>query len=511
MIKSKYIRNSAALTLVLATVSNVSAAEDLDKLLNKSSLKNFEPIQIKRQALDLSDAFQVQIYGEIRERGVSNKEILAGFDLLFANKYKDSFRVLDQYRAEPYVKAALIYLSYKLDYKFLAVNLWIDQLANPSFLDKQTTIALDQVMGENASKWLLKAGVLLTPEQKEVLASSGAKNIKFNDSLRALAYLRTGDQTKEAISYLEATDPLRLKLAESLVLDFAKKGELANAAKVLKGVFEPGLEHSNNIENISFYYLNLARLLYQAEAFDASKEYYKLIPDESKHYLTAQVEKMWIDMQQKDFSSVKGQVKTLELKIFENHFLPDRHLLNSMAQLQTCQFEQTKKSFDQFLNENRLHAQEIESQLKANSPKLLDKKTLPIVLLERGEKEINFELGQLKESGHYAQRLEAGLASISAAKITEAKRQWTNRKLILEKAIYRMRFVKVEYLSTMRRLQSKLALMRKKHQEDSISTKNAAPTVNNAVVFPFDGQFFADELFSLRAQIKNLCLKEKNK
>ncbi len=107
MIKSKYIRNSAALTLVLATVSNVSAAEDLDKLLNKSSLKNFEPIQIKRQALDLSDAFQVQIYGEIRERGVSNKEILAGFDLLFANKYKDSFRVLDQYRAEPYVKAAL--------------------------------------------------------------------------------------------------------------------------------------------------------------------------------------------------------------------------------------------------------------------------------------------------------------------------------------------------------------------------------------------------------------------
>lgn len=511
MIKSQSCRNSAVLAIMLATVSSLNAAEDLDKLLNKSSLKNFEPIQIKRQALDLSDSFQVQIYGEIRERGISNKDILAGFDLLFANKYKESFDVLDKYRTEPYIKAALIYLSYRLDYKYLAVNLWIDQLADPSFLDKQTTIALDQVMGENASRWLLKAGIILNTDQKEVLKSSGAKNIKFNDSLRALAYMRTADQTKEAISYLEATDPLRLKLAESLVLDFAKKGELANAAKVLKGVFEPGLEHSNNIEDISFYYLNLARLLYQAQAFDASMEYYKLIPDESKHYLTAQVEKMWINMQKRDFSSVKGQVKTLGLKIFENHFLPDRHLLNSMAQLQTCQFEQTKKSFDQFLYENRSHAKEIESQLKSQLPRLLDTKVLPIVLLERGEKEIKIELSKLTEKEHYVERLNANLDFISNAKIAEAKRQWSNRKKILEKAIYRMRFVKVEYLSTMRRLQSRLALMRKKHQEDSISTQNAAPVVNNAVVFPFDGQFFADELFSLRAQIKNLCLKEKNK
>ena len=84
--------------------------------------------------------------------------------------------------------------------------------------------------------------------------------------------------------------------------------------------------------------------------------------------------------------------------------------------------------------------------------------------------------------------------------------QWSNRKKLLEQSIRNMRFVKIEYLSTMRRLKSKLALLNNK---DSISTQLAARSKTDQIKFPYDGVVFGDELFNYSSDIKNLCLKGK--
>lgn len=485
-----------------------TASQDLDKLLKSSEVKDFAPIKIKRKALNLSDPFQVQIYGELRERGIKDKEILGAFDLLFEDQFEPAYKTLLKYSNEDYIRSSLIYLSFKLDLSQTMIEMWIEEIKDPKFLDRQTTVALDQVVGIKASSWLLKRGVYLTPEQIEIVRSSGAKNINFNDSLRAISYLGSADAATKAIGYLEVDDPLRLSLAESLVLSFAKKGELANAAKVLKGVYEPGLAKSDNIEEVSYYYLNLARLLYQARAFDASKEYYALIPDRSQHFLTAQVESLWIALQKRDFETVKGQAKTLEHKVFKKHFLPDRHLISSIAHLQTCQFEQVNKSFKAFLDENRAHALKIQSELKASTPHIVDQHHRVVKLLMRAEKTLRSEINRYGKLNLATSDLERKFSQVREAQANLARRQWQNRKRVMENAIQKMRFVKIEYLSTMRRLKSKLALVKEK-MADQISTKASAPSVSNAVVFPFDGQFFSDELFSLTAQIKNLCLREK--
>lgn len=500
------------LVISLFSVSIVKAEQEqkgeLDNLLKRSDMKDFAPIKIKRKALDLSDPFQVQIYGELRERGIKDKEILDAYDLLFENKFEAAYKNLIKFSSKDYVRSSLIYLAYKIDLSQTMIDMWIEELKNPGFLDKQTTVALDQVVGVKASNWLLKKGVFLTTEQIKILRESGAKNINFNDSLRAVSYLRTAQDATEAIGYLEVDDPLRLSLAESLVLSFARKGELANAAKVLKGVYEPGLAKSDDIEEVSYYYLNLARLLYQAKAYDASQEYYALIPSVSRHYLTAQVETLWISLQKREFERVKGQAKTLEHKIFKKHFLPDRHLISSIAHLQTCQFDQVNNSFIEFLDENRAHALKIQTELKQPTPHLIDQHHRTVKLLLTAEKTLRSEINKYGELNLVTADLERKFSQVREAQAAEARRQWQNRKRVMEIAIQKMRFVKIEYLSTMRRLKSKLALIRDK-MADQVSTKASAPSVSNAVVFPFDGQFFSDELFSLTAQIKDLCLKEK--
>lgn len=483
-------------------------AEDLDKLIKSSSVKDFEPIKLKRTTLNLDDPFLVQIYGTLREKGIKDKGLMATYDALFNKDYQKVLQGLAFYSSENYINATKVYVLYRLGLAQSAVNMWIDLTKDSHFLNSQLAIALDQVIGKEASEWMVKKGIVLTERQVDHLRSFGNQNIRFQDSLRALAFLRSGEKSLKIIPYLEVNDPLRLELAKSVILAYARKGELSNAAKVLKGVFEPVLSKSDDTEAISDYYLMLARLLYQAKAFDAAWEYYQVIPDESRNFMTAQVESMWISMRQENFARIKGHAKTLELDIFRTEFLPERHLVSAMAHLKTCQFEKVNHSFENFLIENKNHAKVITENMEKDVPKIINEENFVFNRLQTGQKRIPLELGKLGDlEGYRKTRLKDQIALIDKRIVEESKRQWRNRKKILEAAIQRMRFVKVEYLSSMRRLKDKLALMQK--NSDKVSIKNSGIKKSERIVFPFDGVFFADELFHVTSAVTNLCLKEK--
>jgi tetratricopeptide (TPR) repeat protein len=479
----------------------------LDQLIGGAKNKNFEPIKIKRTTLNLDDPFLVQVYGQLREKGIKDKEILGVYDALFAKDYQSVLAGLDFHSHKEFINATKVYVLYRLGHAQSAVNLWIDLSKRPGFLDSQLAVALDQVVGQDASNWLIKKGIVLTKRQKLHLQKLGDYNLQFHYSLQGLAFLRAGDQGLKIIPFLEKKDPLRLELAKSLILFYARKGELSSAAKVLKGVFEPVLIESNDTEDISEYYLMLGRLLYQAKAFDAAWEYYQLIPDESRHYMTAQVESMWISIREQDFGRIKGHAKTLELDIFQKEFLPERHLVTAMAHLKTCQFEKVNHSFQYFLRENKRHARDITKQLGSDAPIVLDKKNFYMRGIQVAQKRLPLEFGKLKGyKGYQLGKLQDQIELVKKQRKQEARRQWRNRELILEQAIQRMRFVKVEYLSSMRRLKDKLARLQK--NSDQVSTKSSSLKQPGNIVFPFDGMFFSDELFHVTSAVTNLCLKD---
>ena len=88
----------------------------------------------------------------------------------------------------------------------------------------------------------------------------------------------------------------------------------------------------------------------------------------------------------------------------------------------------------------------------------------------------------------------------------EIERDRKNRKALVQNALRNMRFVKIEFLSTMRRLKEKLALIK---GEDRVSTLTSAIDKTDKLEFPYDGVLFGDELFNMRSKIKSLCLKER--
>lgn len=484
--------------LTLIVVQSAIAAEGIKKLIGDDQVNNFAPIKIKRAVLNLDDPFLVQAYGTLRELGIKDQKILEAFDLVFAKKYQDALTVFESLTDQSaLIEATKLYLIWKNKLSQTFINRWV-KLANSGFLNSRLGVALDEVVGSKFSQWMIKQGVFLSRSQQEKLFNLGLVKSRVNYSLQAMIRLRKRSDTLKVIPYLEAGDQLRLRLAESLILDYAKQGKLSDAAKVLKGVFEPVLSQAGSVEDISFYYLNLARLLYQARAFDAAWEYYQLIPDESKHYMKAQTESLWISMQKKDFAKVKGQAKTLEMEIFANQFYPERHLVTAMAHLQTCQFSKVEQTFKRFVKDNQAQAKVITKNLASPQPEFVDASNFYVTNLKKAQKNIEHEL---------ALGLDQGLLVSQRTELTDAlnwekHRQWANRKQLLETAIYRMRFVKVEYLSTMRRLKDKLVA---KKSEDKVKLISSSLQKKDRVIFPFDGTFFADELFQITSAVENLC------
>jgi hypothetical protein len=255
----------------------------------------------------------------------------------------------------------------------------------------------------------------------------------------------------------------------------------------------------------------LARLLYQAKAYDAANDYYSLIPDESKKYLEANVESLWLSMRSDDLPTLKGQIKSFEFSQFKDVFLPEVFLVSSMANLQTCQFDAVKDAFTQFVQVNSKMAKEISSELNKAEPRIIKlnfhtKHLLRSLALTQKELIKISSRADAANWLHETKQLSTQLAEFKVRRNSEATRQWKNRMTLLEHSIKNMRFVKVEYLSAMRRLKNRLALLK---TEDHISTRQAARSKTDQVKFPYDGIVFGDELFNFSSEIKNLCLQGK--
>ncbi len=500
------------LLLLLVTLS--SFANDGTNLLLKSKGEDVDLTskltQVKQLSLD--DAFKVQLFGKWKASGAMDPKVNDWVNLVLGGDFKASLEAmpgiigLAPQRFRSTIETTKLYLFSKLNLQTLFVSNWLKATKDPSFLNSEVGLALDFVVSGDLTKNLMTSGVFFSENEKALLKNIETRQSKINYILQGFSSLRSGKDALQWISKLDVNNPLRLMIANTALIDYAKDGSLKASARLIKEVVEPIIEKSNDTERISHYYLNLARLLYQAKAYEAARGYYSSIPESSRYFLTASTELIWVNLRLKDFPSVKGTLATLKLSLFEDTFNPEIYLVSSIANLQTCQFTEVRDNFKVFLSANKKWAKLIDSELKKENATIIENDffTDNLSRFMTSAKADALTLKNLSNNfwNVNLSSLEKDVKLAESSLETESKRRWKNRETILSEAIYKMRFVKIEFISQMRDFSLKLS----KSYEDKVSTYAAANARDNQIRFKADHVIWSDELFNTTAQVENLCM-----
>ena len=487
--------------------SSYAAATDLLLKQEGSDIDLASTVVVQKQ-LKLDNPFLIQLYGSYRTLGVLTKNEDAWFNLVFEKEHAKALSYLKNIKNPRLVQVrngVELYLLHEIGFFQNFLARFIDISSQTPFMKTEMGIALDQMIGKETSSLLVNYGFTFSQKQEVALEKMKDLSSHINNSLQAFKALRDGKGALPWISKLSAFDILRIRLAQSALLEFARDGKLAASAKLIKEVIEPYVEQSTEREEVALYYITLARLLYQAGALAESKQYYYSIPESSQYFLTARSEALWILLKEKDYSRAKGEVASLNLSMFDERFYPEIYLVSSMANVLMCQFTDAKNAFNQFVSVNQQWRKKIEKELASKEPKIarldrtIDNLERLLISLEE-EKSLMSSTVDLVDYRSYLDKVNT---SALVNRESEIRRQWENRKRLLVDTVYKMGFVKVEFIGRMRELK----LARRDQFVDHVSTYQAGVAKTNEIRFPDDGMPWGDDLFHMSVDVVNQCIK----
>ncbi|RPJ73249.1 MAG: hypothetical protein EHM20_12545, partial [Alphaproteobacteria bacterium] len=442
----------------LALISSISVMADTSSLLNQagSDIDFSSQIQVQKQ-LKLDNPFVIQLFSAWKVMGPVDMAASQWIELILDKQHDKALSLLSTINSKDNSKLAAIknaselYLHYQTGNIQTFLSQWIELASSTNFLQTEFGIALDQIIGSKSTQLLMENGFYITADISQKLKKIESTPSKLNYSLQAMNALRTRENAVGWIGKLEESDPLRMPLAQTALLHYARAGKIGASGKIIKEVVEPILNKSNDEEEISLYFMTLGRLLYQAGALSESKKYYDLIPESSSYFLKAKTEALWAHLREKDYAKTKGELATLELNIFNDKFYPEAYVVSAMANVMLCQFNESRAAINRFIEVNKQWAREIEKNL-------VDPKAQPITKnffianLERAKSSI------LKEKSIDENKKKDLVAALDESIKREINSQWNNRKTILETALYKMKFVKIELISRMRAVEMNMKI-----------------------------------------------------
>lgn len=379
--------------------------------------------------------------------------------------------------------------------------------------------------------WVREKLPLLSERQKQWLRQQPLNEefIKTNPflvTLRAYSMLRTGRKALSVLEALPEGHAFAVPLAETVSLDMIRSGEVPAAAKILRTYLEPALAEAKNPEKLALHYLNVARLLFQSGEMDGAQSFYEKIPAGSQYYLDAREELSWVLLRKGDVVLVRGQLQSLSSKIYSGRFQPEVPVVRSVSNLKLCYYDKVQADLEDFNKTYAGWAKKIDealrqtetprpdaddyTQLAETRLKLLENERARVQ--ELGQESIKAVLPAIGIQKHWVELDRQLLKAVESAKqdrSIEYKRQWKAQQLALTEAIRKMRFVRIEFLSQIRRLALQSDMKSNQtaaagSQDDSSPKEKIAPTAGDQV-FPFDGVIWPDEFFTLRSAAANRC------
>lgn len=494
------MKKIVASLLIFSSIQSMASTGTLQGL-EGNDLEITNKIQTQKQ-LNLDNPFVIQLFSAWKVLGPLEMSSNDWVSLILDKQHEKALGLMSSIK-EPKLQAikqaSELYLLYQTGHFQSFLNAWINVASSSNFLQTELGLALDQIVGNKSTQLILDNGFYISPDISLKLSKIESVPSKLNYSLQALKALRTRENAVAWIGKLDANDPLRMPLAQTALLHFARVGKLGASGKIIKDIVEPTLSKSSNEEELSLYFMTLGRLLYQAGALAESKKYFDLIPESSSYFLKAKTESLWAHIKDKDYSRTKGELATLELKVFNDKFYPEAYLVSAMANVMLCQFNESRAAMNRFIEVNKVWAKEIDKNIQDPNAKPIAT-NLFITNLEKAKASL------LKEKASpYSLPVDDLVVAIDAAIRSEINSQWQNRKTMLLSALYKMKFVKIELISRMRAVEMNMKIA----GSDEVSTQNAAPARKNQMSFPKDGALWGDELFQMSASVINKCVSGK--
>jgi tetratricopeptide (TPR) repeat protein len=422
------------------------------------------------------------------------------------------------------IKAAFLYSVYRLDLPQMFMNEWLTAMENDEFAASRAAAALDEGLAANSAfdAWLLSHKVILSSGQEAVVKRIGSSRHPIWLSLNAFVFQRRGILAEEFLPKLAINSPFRPKLSMTVALAYAKKGDLGDAAKILKLYYEPWVNQSKDAKAVSSYTLQIARLLYQVGSVDGAIQYYSKIPKGSPDYITAREELAWSWLRQGNTTELRGNLKTLTSASMKDQFIPESFLVKAVSDLKLCFYQDVEKDFSQFLTQHMPWAKKIEAALQApdsSEPRIVDEYSRYAMdavkareteltalqgLAARSESAALPAVGPQKQWTQAITALTMNLEHAKKLRSEEFRREWKSDKSVLVEAIRKMQFVKVELLS-------QVGESTKLTEKNDLSPAKMAEgkekiTASGDQNFPFDGVVWPDELFKLRSVNQGQCI-----
>ncbi len=303
--------------------------------------------------------------------------------------------------------------------------------------------------------------------------------------------------------------------------------------------------------------LGLARIHYEAKNFRGALRYYQVMVERrsSKRWLDSMFEMAWAYLKLGLYSHTLGIIHTLDSPYFRDKYYPEVGILRAMSFFESCRYKDVKQIVDKYLQRYRPLMQQLSNFLKryptpaklygaireinqqedatdfvetddseklfnkilnmAFKDKLLLQMFQSIKLVEEESSKLQ-EFGTLWTQSPLASELRRLLAKFRTQKVIEAGNRARKRLLFvlqeLQINIGRALRIKFETLSAEKELLRKAAAQQgtfKMRVKKEPKKKLFTVAVNDDFVFwPFQGEYWVDELGYYRYRIKNECPEE---
>ncbi len=167
-------------------------------------------------------------------------------------------------------------------------------------------------------------------------------------------FFHEGSEWGTAVAFLDAVTPRSR--------DFAKAQYLKGFMEVQNDLYKSAVqsfqrsiiateENESNPAVRDLAFLALARIAYRVGDYDAAIYYYRKIPEGSYKQATAFYESSWVYFLKGDYQRALGTFHTLESPYFDHYFYPEMWILEATAYLNLCHFDRTDLALRRFEKE----------------------------------------------------------------------------------------------------------------------------------------------------------------
>ncbi len=283
------------------------------------------------------------------------------------------------------------------------------------------------------------------------------------------------------------------------------------AIKILGEILDSNIKQSDVINNAR---QSLARILFEQKKYKEAYKMYETIDSPIEKQATVFLEEAWVQYYLKNYRRAMGLLYALEAPAFYRYFNPEKYVLKALMYTNLCHYNVAKDAVAEFRQYygDALSAIYNRVELEKNDV-LLDAALQDPALIEISafQKQLDTELGKLEnyESQWQGNGLSAHLTKIYELKIKEVNRRLKDR---LDRAIRAVAESLLEFDEQMNLLEYEIGLSIYKRVKGTPSQHEAVrekiPFTGAQVYYPFDGEFWNDELHDLRFFIDDRCFSE---